>query len=452
MFPSWIPLCRAIIFSSGLIYLGNFYASDVAHLFTNTEGTFHAQVICEGKIASMVDPTPLGVSFVVYNPRCQLGEEPIAPIEVLNVRYQGLLRPVPHLYDRAWIRGDLMRQNRQGFIQSSFMDLASPHALVPHQKLYLKFEAYRSALLQTLRAHLPAQSFALWSAMVLGNKHFLSPALQKRFKHLGVYHLLVVSGFHLLVTFILFKFVSLVPITFFMRRWRSKRAFYRLELFPLLVTYGYVVLSNWSIPSMRAYAFLWVSYALRGFDVRPLVMRKLVITWLILRLINPVYVGSYSLLLSITAVLGITLFSQPLPFKPPLKKIYGWLGVAIGAYAFTLFPLALIATEFSVIAVLINFVGAPLFSIVIYLWILAGLWASLPFFPLVWAIALIQVSAKYLLDGSVFIDTTGQASAPMPSVWFAFLSAILIAIVGNRLLMVYRSYGSLRGQKNRVKI
>ncbi|MDO4692585.1 MAG: ComEC/Rec2 family competence protein [Porphyromonadaceae bacterium] len=166
-----------------------------------------------------------------------------------------------------------------------------------------------------------------------------SDELRQQFVRSGVAHILAVSGFHLGVVVFLFSIllqrVSFLPLN---PRWRS--------LLLLLAAWGFVALSGWAVPTVRAAVMLSLYLGGRML-IRPVSTTNiLAASALIQLLLAPQLIHSAGFALSYIAVLSIHLFYRPTLLsvgavrQPILGYIWSMLALTLAAQVLVL-PLCL---------------------------------------------------------------------------------------------------------------
>lgn len=275
---------------------------------------------------------------------------------------------------------------------------------------------------------LPQPESGLLQGMILGEKHALGTTVETEFKKAGLSHIVVLSGYNLMLVFALFFGIA----QFITLRWAPLLAFTATALF--------VVLSGAEPASLRALGMtLLITLALL-LRRNKSASHALALTVICFSLINPRTASSVSFLLSALATYGIVEW-EPI-ISTFLGERVGWLGRFTGVVSETLSAQIIVSplivyisgslplfSLFSNILVIPFVPGAMLFGVFASTFILCGL----PTF-------LVSLPALLLLKYILFITHTFSLlpsvtiSAPATIVWF--LSVLLV------VYPLYKTFGT----------
>ena len=236
----------------------------------------------------------------------------------------------------------------------------------------------RGRLTQTLRSSgLSEESYALVSAMSLGDKSALDKSTRGLFQQTGASHVLALSGLHL---GILYCFFSLVV--------RSLRRRVTTQLLLVAAIWSYAFLTGLPVSLLRAatmltiYAFVDVSGRQR------LSLNTLALAAVILLVANPLVLFDAGFQMSVMSVLGIMVFYRPLYNVVGRKYLIAhreveWIwSMAVVSVAAQLGVAPLVAHYFGyfpVYFILTNFVAVPLTTLILLSSLLLLLFSGIPF-------------------------------------------------------------------------
>lgn len=267
------------------------------------------------------------------------------------------------------------------------------------EMLKLKALVIRERILKRIESSgMDYDTFAVTTAMTLGNKSALSPELREEYNMAGASHALALSGVHLSIIYIIFSLL-------FGKRHKTSR------IMTLVMIWAYVIFTGMSISVIRAAYMLtiWEILRITEYDQKPL--NVLGFTACIMMLTSPQSIWDIGFQMSFTAVLAIIALIEPMreimpnKWKPKNKKErqrqskaelrkykllrYGWyvgtvsLSAQIGTmpltiYYFSRIPLYFILTNLIVIpAVTIIVWATTLLTLIIAIDMIAGVTAGL---------------------------------------------------------------------------
>ena len=234
------------------------------------------------------------------------------------------------------------------------------------------FSRWRNKLLQSLRSQgLSQNEYAVAASILLGYDQLIAPDLHQDFTAAGAVHILVVSGMHVGIIFLIFSFLFSFLLRF-------KNGDYLRNVLLILVIWSYALLTGLSPSVSRAATmislFILADIFRRGYDN----FNILAASAFLLLLLNPLLLFDVGFQLSYAAVAGILMFYFPIYRSVYIRnKILQtmWaalvvsfsaeLGVfAIAAHYFHQFPLYFLLTNLAVFALsyLIIFSGLAFLS------------------------------------------------------------------------------------------
>jgi len=319
---------------------------------------------------------------------------PVRPGE--RIRFPARLRPFKNFNNPG--RYDYESAMRlKGFTCAA--SASDGRRIVPMGSGHLSFprgliESIQRPVRDFFRKRLNDEDYALFRALILGERQDINQELRELFNHTGLGHVLAVSGLH----------IGLVAwMTFFLFKWTLSRS-YNLPLktdllrttalLTCLPVIGYTFLAGYQISGQRALTmvliFLWSLIFRREKDV----WSTLAFAALVILTIDPHAIFSISFQLSFSAVIGILWLAPPLLSKvlSPLettqtkntifKRLYIYfIGLFVVSLSATIFLLPLTIFYFhrvSLVTIPANLTVVPILG----LWVLPfGLLcvAALPF-------------------------------------------------------------------------
>jgi len=285
-----------------------------------------------------------------------------------------------------------------------------------------------------LGTYLHEPSYGLAVGLLLGIKQALGDELEMIFRQAGIIHIVVLSGYNvmLVVAFVLFT-LSFIPSRR-VRMWCG-----------LLAIWCFALLVGLSATVVRACIMASIFLVATTYDRTYLVTRALCIAGTVMLLFNP-YLLLYDIgfQLSFMATLGLILIAPQ--FETLLMRAPARLGVknffiATVATQIAVLPLLMYHIgEISLVSVLVNVLVLPIVPVAMLLTFLLGL-AALVFSPLA---LLLSAPTSWVLSYIVMIATWSTyvpyaaVSLPLLPVWTVF---VLYGIGG---MWWYRQYSSMK--------
>ncbi|WP_169727207.1 DNA internalization-related competence protein ComEC/Rec2 [Aliagarivorans marinus] len=257
-------------------------------------------------------------------------------------------------------------------------------------------------------------------ALLSGDKRLLPPDQLTRFREAGLSHLLVVSGLHI-ATVGLWVWGAL-SLLLAGNRFRASRL-----ILCLAATLGYVALTGWALPALRA--LLMFSLVLLGVFYRQLwrPWQGLLLSALVIVLVFPfsVYDSSFYLSFAATAAVLLALWWQRTGKLKQLVAIQLVIGVMLLPLQLGLFG------GVALFALPINLVMVPLFTLVVIPGCMMGLLllgVSEPLSMLIWQT--MGVVIAYVDNALASLSELSPLSAHAPGwlsgTWWLMLSSLLL--------------------------
>jgi competence protein ComEC len=229
---------------------------------------------------------------------------------------------------------------RNGFDRQVFLKQKEwiPAGTDPAIRLAILAEKTRNYLLDIYRRNgLSGNEFDVLSALTLGYRKSMDPAVTSAFAATGSTHVLSVSGLHVGIVYLMFT----LAFGFLKRRKSTRLIFLVMAVFTLWI---YSFITGMSPPVMRS--ALMFTIVLSGENLRrpANIYNTLAASAFLILIMDPNLVFDVGFQLSYVALFGIVFFQPRLdalldiPFKP-VRYLWGLLTVSIGAQL-TTFPLS----------------------------------------------------------------------------------------------------------------
>lgn len=207
---------------------------------------------------------------------------------------------------------------------------------------------------------------ALFSALFLGNRNYLSSDVSLNFRRIGISHILALSGMHLAILAAgIFAF-----LTFLGFGKKSK------SIITLILTLAYMTLTGFSVSVVRAGIMLMLSLLLFLLAGVKDSFTSLTVAVLIICIAEPHAIFDFSLWLSAFATLGILVMSELLGKKARPKHIavrfLSWIGIALLSSIFAISATMLLSSLMAGTISLIGIFTTLIFSLLIELFIYLG--------------------------------------------------------------------------------
>lgn len=168
------------------------------------------------------------------------------------------------------------------------------------------FERMRKNLIATLRQALTDDNaFAVGSALILGQKEYLSPEIRNAYSSSGAMHVLAVSGLHVGIIYLILQQFFL-----FIKGFRGDKWLQLILI--LLALWSYAIITGMSPSVLRASTMFSAVAISQSLGRRSGIYNSLSAAALILLCFNPYMITEVGFQLSFAAVLGIVLFQPPI--------------------------------------------------------------------------------------------------------------------------------------------
>ena len=180
-----------------------------------------------------------------------------------------------------------------------------------HEKSKAKpFAQYRHSLTQNLLSHLKEPYGAIASALVTGDRSYISHKLRQAFADAGLAHVLAISGLHLslvagLVFLLLRRLMCLWPA--FSMAFSVKKV---AACLAVIASMFYMAVANFGIPVQRSFIMITLAMLAVCLDRTAFSMRSLALAAIVVLFFSPESLLSASFQLSFAAVLGLLAFYE----------------------------------------------------------------------------------------------------------------------------------------------
>lgn len=273
--------------------------------------------------------------------------------------------------------------------------------------------------------------WAVFSALILGQKNEISTSLRADYAAAGAVHLLAVSGLHIGILFLLFSYLF-YPLN----RFKNGNTIKQILIILLLWLFAlFTGLSGSVVRAVSMFSFIALGQIIR--PGRGNTLHALITSFFVLLIIQPLYLFQVGFQLSYLAVLGILLF-YPLIYKllPNSKyylprKIWQLFSLSMAATIGT-FPLVIFYFhQFPVLFFISNIIIVPFLSIIMGTGLLLVVW-QLSFGAPDWFVFFYNNILKGM---NMLIRWVGnQESFLLRELWLSPVSVVIIYLT---LLLAY---------------
>lgn len=328
--------------------------------------------------------------------------------------------------------------NRNGFYYRAYMDSSGWKVTGEDRRFRLTIWALgiRNNILDYFRQlKLSPSSFAVISALTVGDKSYLDAELKAAYVNSGTMHILAVSGMHVALLFWLLQQLSR-PLMLW------KRGKILRSVFVLVVIWIYALITGLTPSVVRASVMFsfWMLGDTGNRNVN--IYNTMSASALLLLLINPQTLFDVGFQLSYMAVLGIVVFYQDI-YKwffiknNILKYIWSMMAVSVAAQLFTL-PLTLFYFhQFPNYFLLSNIIALPLSTVILYGSILALLLAP---FSFLWEATgwILSLSVEGMNNALLWIERLPYSVTTGIAIPWIMAVALFLSVVAFRIFISVR--------------
>ncbi len=288
----------------------------------------------------------------------------------------------------------------------------------------------RNRFLSILKKHLGnGEEFEVASALILGNKDFLSQKTKSAYSDTGAMHVLAVSGLHV---GIIFAIVGLI-----LRRFRSKNLVWKLGriLINLSAIWGFALLTGASASVIRASVMFSFFVIAKEFNKSRSIYNTIALAALCMLAYDPYLLYNVGFQLSFLAVIGIIHFQQRIYRLWIIDNKLGnwiWILVSVGIAAqLGTLPISLYYFhQFPSYFMLSGIIVVPAAGLILGLGIALFFFSAFP----VMATTLAMIIGKILywsvwLMNSLIFGLQNLPFAKIEGLWIGLLSVFLLYLL-----------------------
>lgn len=295
---------------------------------------------------------------------------------------------------------------------------------------------FKHSFMERIEKVIPQPQVGLSEGLLLGVKRALGEDLETVFRKTGIMHIVVLSGYNIMLVIVFVMYVLSYLLPFKARIWFGLCA---IILFALMVGLSATVVRA----SIMAALILIAKQIGRTYAV----VRALMVTGVVMVLLNPYLLGfDVGFQLSFIATLGLILLSplieRHVQFMPTTIGLRDFLTATLATQIFVTPILLYQIGEFSVVSVLVNMLVLPMVPIAMLLTFATGMvgfastTVSLPFGYLA------HLSLSYILLVAEFFAQLPFASFIVPAFPFVFVVLIYMCFAG----ILWRMHTAVRSR------
>jgi len=254
------------------------------------------------------------------------------------------------------------------------------------QKLYKHILSVKNNLQDSINYGLLEPESSLLNAILLGNRRGLSQDLLDNFSHVGISHIIAISGMHIAI-------ISVIILNLLLSAGLSRKQSF---LFSIFLLAAYIILVGMPASALRAGFMVFLAMFAVYLGRIGKLINSLLLAAVVLLLFNPRLLrDDIGFQLSFLALLGI-IYANPIfadlfarfineekKFTRLKKNIIEIITVTLSAQVFTMPLIVYYFHQTSIVAPLINLLIVPLLPLIIVCGMLAAL-TSLIYFDLAW--------------------------------------------------------------------
>jgi competence protein ComEC len=289
--------------------------------------------------------------------------------------------------------------------------------------------AGKQLFMRNIEYVIPEPQVGLAEGLLLGVKQALGDELETVFRKTGIIHIVVLSGYNVMLVVIFITYVLSYVLPFRARVWFGIGA---IVCFAILVGLSATVVRA----SIMASLVLFAQATGRLYAV----LRALVLAGLIMILLNPyLLIYDVGFQLSFLATLGLVFFApyveKWVTFMPRLFKMREFLTATIATQLFVMPILLYSIGEFSLVSVVVNVLVLPMVPVAMLLTFITGMvgFISVPVATLLGFVT--YISLEYILVIASFFAGVPFASVAVQAFpfWVVIVSYVLMGYILYRL-------------------
>lgn len=277
---------------------------------------------------------------------------------------------------------------------------------------------FKHAFMQRIEQYLPEPHAGLSEGLLLGVKRALGEELELAFRKTGIIHIVVLSGYNimLVVVFVTFILGVIIPRNMHL-------------VFGLCAIVLFAIMVGLSSTVVRASIMASLALVAKTTNRTYMVTRALLLSGVLMLVLNPYLLAfDTGFQLSFTATLGLILLAPhleaKLQFVPALVGARGFLTATLATQIFVLPVLLYQIGEFSVVSVLVNVLVLPMVPVAMFLTFVTGVVGFFFGTPASLVAYFAYLSLAYILQTATFFASLPFASfvVPMFPFWMVVVS------------------------------
>lgn len=290
-------------------------------------------------------------------------------------------------------------------------------------KFLIRLYRGKSSFIEQLENILPAPQVGLGEGLLLGVKQALGDDLETAFRRSGLIHIVVLSGYNvmLVVTFFMYVLSYVLPY-----RLRLLVGIVAITVFALLVGLSATVLRA----SVMAALLLLLRFSNHTYHV----LRALMLAGIIMLLLNP-YLLLYDIgfQLSFMATTGLILLAEPVSnYLHRVPKLFGlreFLTATLVTQFFVLPLLLYHIGEVSIVSIIANVLVLPIVPVAMMLTFITGVlgWVWSPVAYICGYLAYLSLQYIIIVTQTLAGTPLATVSVPAFSEWFLLIGYVFIA-------------------------
>ena len=178
------------------------------------------------------------------------------------------------------------------------------------EKIRKNIYGLRKFITDKINSSMEPREAAVASALIAGDRSFLSPEISEKYQNSGLAHFLAISGLHMgIIAFLSFFFIrfllAIIPILAL--KYDGKKT---AAVAAIILSFIYFVISGMQVPAERAFIMTFAVMIGILFDREAISIRTISVAAFIVLLISPQALISASFQMSFAAVLAMTAFYE----------------------------------------------------------------------------------------------------------------------------------------------
>ncbi|MBQ9182297.1 MAG: DNA internalization-related competence protein ComEC/Rec2 [Neisseriaceae bacterium] len=274
------------------------------------------------------------------------------------------------------------------------------------------------------------QGASLISALTIGKTEHLTPNQWQNLRHLGIVHLVSISGLHIgtvagTVALLLFYLLKIIAKKYHFLPTRSPKIL--ITIIALTFATIYAFLAGFSIPTQRSLMMIAIlAFSLITYQYFTLIKIWQIALFLIL-LFDPTAVLTVGFYLSFGLTLAIIFYLNNRIVQQKNHKIILFIKTQYAAVIASIVPLSLFFAYFPIISPIANSIFVPFFSLILVPFSLLSL--IIPFdFPLLFIIYIAELTMKLVNFMAQFSPILPISKSPILLIILSFIATIILLL------------------------